>query len=64
MDTEQMDIREYVKKKNFDELSPEQKTFVAKRIMMEVQRIAGALGISEETAFDFYMKGAFDGHDF
>lgn len=63
MDTEKMDIREFVKKKNFDELSPEQQTFVAKRIMMDVERIAKKLNISEETAYDFYMKGAFEGHD-
>lgn len=63
MDMNQIDIKEYARKKNFDQLTTEQKIFVARRIRADVQRIAGKLGISEETAFDFYMKGAFEGHD-
>lgn len=59
-----MDIREYAYKKHFDELNDDQRTFTAKRIMKDVERIAKELNISEQTAYEFYIKGAFDGHTF
>ena len=59
-----MDIKDYAYKKRFSELTDDQRTFTAKRIMKDVERIAKELGISEQTAYDFYIKGAFDGHTF
>ena len=55
-----MDIREQLKKKNFENLTWDQKKFVCKRVQMVDERIAKEHGISEETAFDLYMKGVFD----
>ena len=59
-----MDIKDYAYKKNFNELTDDQRTFTAKRIMKEVERIARKLNISEETAYVIYIKGGFDGHSF
>lgn len=59
-----MDIKDYAYKKNFNRLTTDQKIFVTKRIMKDIERIAKELNISEETAYVFYIKGAFDGRKF
>ena len=59
-----MDIKEYAYKKNFKNMTEDQRTFAAKRIMKDVERIAKELGISEEIAYEFYIKGAFDRNTF
>jgi hypothetical protein len=56
-----MEIRDYAYKKNFNTLNPDQQSFAAKFIVKDVERIAKKLNISEETAYEFYIKGAFDG---
>ena len=40
-------------------LTSDQKIFVAKRIEKDVKKIAKRNGISEETAYEFYVKGCF-----
>lgn len=55
-----MKMYEYTKKKNFDELSPEQKIFTAKVIMNDVKKIAKEKGISEKDAYEAYSKGLYD----
>ena len=39
-------------------MTPEQRKFAAMRIIQEAQRIAGEMGISEEAAYELYIKGA------
>ena len=51
-----MDIREFAYKRNLYTLNDEQRVFVAKRIVKDVERIAKEKNISEEAAFDFYSK--------
>lgn len=54
------DIREYARdRRKFNALTPDQKIFVAKRIEKDVKKIAKRNGISEETAYEFYVKGCF-----
>lgn len=54
------DIREYARdRRKFNALTPDQRIFVAKRIEKDVQRIAKRNGISEVTAYEFYLKGCF-----
>ena len=53
-------IREYVRdRRKFNALTPDQKIFVAKRIEKDVKKIAKKNGISEVTAYEFYVKGCF-----
>ena len=52
-----MDIREFAYKRNLYTLNDEQRVFVAKRIVKDVERIAKEKNISEEDAYDFYIKG-------
>ncbi|MCR4745766.1 MAG: hypothetical protein K5894_11145 [Lachnospiraceae bacterium] len=54
-----MDIRECAYKRNLYKLNDEQRIFVAKRIVKDVERIAKEKNISEEAAHDFYIKGIF-----
>ena len=54
------DIREYARdRRKFNALTPDQKIFVAKRIEKDVKKIAKKNGISEVTAYEFYVKGCF-----
>ena len=54
------DIREYVRdRRKFNALTSDQKIFVAKRIEKDVKKIAKKNGISEVTAYEFYVKGCF-----
>lgn len=53
-----MDIREFAYRKNFNELTEEQRIFTAKRIVKDIERIAKKKNISEETAYDFYINGS------
>ena len=54
------DIREYARdRRKFNALTPDQKIFVAKRIENDVKKIAKKNGISEVTAYEFYVKGCF-----
>ncbi len=39
-------------------MTPEQRKFAAMRIVQEAQRIAEEMGISEEAAYELYIKGA------
>lgn len=54
-----MYMYEYTKKKKFDELSMEQKEFIAKVIMNDVKQIAQEKNIPEQLAYDLYSKGLF-----
>lgn len=55
-----VDIREYARNRyKFYELTPDQRIFVARRIEKDVQKIAKENGISEVTAYEFYLKGCF-----
>ena len=54
------DIREYARdRRKFNALTSDQKIFVAKRIEKDVKKIAKKNGISEVTAYEFYVKGCF-----
>lgn len=50
---------EYTQKRKFNELSGEQKVFMAKVIMNDVKQIALEKNISEQLAYDLYSKGLF-----
>lgn len=50
---------EYTQKRKFNELSGEQKVFIAKAIMNDVKQIALEKNISEQLAYDLYSKGLF-----
>lgn len=50
---------EYTQKRKFNELSGEQKVFIAKVIMNDVKQIALEKNISEQLAYDLYSKGLF-----
>ncbi len=39
-------------------MTPEQRKFAAMRIVQEAKRIAEEMGISEEAAYELYIKGA------
>lgn len=55
-----MKMYEYTRKRNFNELSIDQKVFTAKVIMREVKKIAEEKGISEKDAYEAYSKGLYD----
>lgn len=55
-----MKMYEYTRKKNFNDLSIDQKVFTAKVIMREVKKIAEEKGISEKDAYEAYSKGLYD----
>ena len=50
---------EYTQKRKFNELSEEQKVFMAKVIMNDVKQIALEKNIPEQLAYDLYSKGPF-----
>lgn len=50
---------EYTQKRKFNELSEEQKVFMAKVIMNDVKQIALEKNIPEQFAYDLYSKGLF-----
>ncbi|MCR5776269.1 MAG: hypothetical protein K6G84_02500 [Lachnospiraceae bacterium] len=54
-----MNIREFAYKRNLYTLNYEQRVFVAKRIVQDVERIAKERNISEEAAYNLYIKGVF-----
>lgn len=56
-----MRMYEYTQKSVVNELSGDQRIFVAKKIMQEVKKIAGEKGISEEMAYELYSKGLYGG---
>ena len=51
-------IKDFTRKDVMSSMSPEQRKFAAMRIVQEAQRIAEEMGISEEAAYELYIKGA------
>ena len=51
-------IKDFTRRDVMSSMSPEQRKFAAMRIVQEAQRIAEEMGISEEAAYELYIKGA------
>ena len=52
---------EYTKKENLMKLSPDARTFIAKKIMQEVDLIAKEKDIPQEKAYAMYASGLYGG---
>ncbi len=50
-------VFEFTKKKNLENLPIQQKAFVAKMMVKEIQNYALTHDVSEETVFELYSKG-------
>ena len=50
-------VFEFAKKKKMEELPPQQREFMAKMMVKEVQKYALTHDVSEETVFELYSKG-------
>lgn len=50
---------ELTKESKFNELTPDQKKFYAKKIMREVENLAREKKISKEEAYELYSKGLY-----
>ena len=51
-------MKDFTRKDVMNSMTPGQRKFAAMRIVQEAKRIAEEMGISEEAAYELYIKGA------